>query len=76
MDKKSSWSQQGPVSHENGSDVSDRQGCNSMRGEHDKERKNCYEEIQRRNRKIKGSLQQVAVKGLRLLKVMSMDKRK
>jgi hypothetical protein len=53
--QKTSLSQQGPVSHENGSVVNNRQGCDSnsaaytcdsMRGEHDKERKNCYEEIQ------------------------------
>jgi hypothetical protein len=62
--------------------VNDRQGCDSnsaaytcdsMRGEHDKERKNCYEEIQRRNRKRKGSLQQLAMKVPKLLKVTSMD---
>jgi hypothetical protein len=49
--QETSLSQQGLVSHENGSVVNDRQGCDSNStaytcDEHDKERKNCYEEIQ------------------------------
>jgi hypothetical protein len=49
--QKTSLSQQGLVSHENGSLVNDRQGCDSNStaytcDEHDKERKNCCEEIQ------------------------------
>jgi hypothetical protein len=49
--QKTSFSQQGLISHENGSLVNDRQGCDSNStaytcDEHVTERKNCYEEIQ------------------------------